>query len=77
MVTTVKEFMDSSGSGGSQKRKRDEMGDSDEYEGDDAISESMDMDEACHKLVNGEETPEQLAEGEDNVLAELSKIYNS
>ena len=54
MVMTVQEFMHSSGSRGFQKRKRDELSDSEEHEGDDAISESMDMNEACDKLVNGE-----------------------
>ena len=45
MVSTVKEFMHSSASAGSHKRKRDELSDSDvdEYEGDDDIPESVDL----------------------------------
>ena len=45
MVSTVKEFMHSSASAGSHKRKRDDLSDSDvdEYEGDDDIPESVDL----------------------------------
>ena len=79
MVSTVKEFMHSSASAGSHKRKRDELSDSDvdEYEGDDDIPESVDLTEAYEKLISADKPPEQLAEGEDNVLAEQSKIYDS
>ena len=79
MVSTVKEFMHSSASAGSHKRKRDELSDSDvdEYEGDDDIPESVDLTEAYEKLISADKPPEQLAEGEDNVLVELSKIYDS
>ena len=37
----------------------------------------MDLTEAYEKLISADKPPEQLAEGEDNVLAELSKIYAS
>ena len=79
MVSTVKEFMHSSASAGSHKRKRDELSDwdVDEYKGDDDIPESVDLIEAYEKLISADKPPEQLAEGEDNVLAELSKIYDS
>lgn len=40
-------------------------------------NESGSVDEAVDKLVNGEETPKEPASEEDNVLAELSKIYDS
>ena len=45
MVSTIKEFMQSSASAESHKRKRDELSDSDvdEYEGDDDIPESVDL----------------------------------
>ena len=43
----------------------------------DAIPESADLTEAYEKLISADRPPEQLAEGEDNVLAELSKIYDS
>jgi len=78
MVSTVKEFIHSSGSGTSRKRKRDELSesDADEHEIDDEI-ESIDVDEAYKKLVSEDKTPEKPAEDEDNVLAELSKIYDS
>ena len=78
-VSTVKEFIQSSASAGSHKRKRDELSDSDvdEHEGDDAITESVDLTEACEELICVDKPPEQLAEGEDSVLAELSKIYDS
>ena len=69
MVSTVKEFMHSSGSGTSRKRKRD----ADEHEIDDEI-ESVDVEEAYEKLVSEDKTPEKPAEDEDNVLAALSKI---
>ena len=79
MVSTVKEFMHSSASAGFHKRKRDELSDSDvdEYEGDDDIPESVDLTEAYEKLISVDKSPEQLAEGEGNVLAELSQIYDS
>ena len=35
------------------------------------------MEEAYQKLVNENKTPEKPAEDEDNVLVELSKIYDS
>ena len=78
MVSTVKEFMHSSASAGSHKRKRDELSDSDvdEYEGDE-LPESVDLTEAYEKLISADKPPEQLAEVEDNVFAELSKIYDS
>ena len=71
MVSTVKEFLHSSASVGSHKRLRDELSDSDvdEHEGDDAIPESVDLTEAYEKLLSVDKLPEQLAEGEDNVLA--------
>ena len=50
MVSTVKEFMHSSGSGTSRKRKRDELSesDADEHEIDDEI-ESVHVDEAYER----------------------------
>ena len=71
--------MHSFASVGSHKRKRDELSDSDvdEHEGDDAITESVDFTEAYERLISVDKPPEQLVEGEDNVLAELSKIYDS
>jgi len=77
MVSTVKEFMHSSGSSTSWKRKRDELSesDADEHEIDDKI-ESVNMDEAYKKLVSEDKTPEKPAEDED-VLAALSKISDS
>jgi len=79
MVLTVKEFMHSSVSIGSHKRQRDELSDSDvdEHEGDDAIPESVDLTKVYEKLISVDKPPEQLAEGKDNVLAELSRIYDS
>ena len=79
MVSTAKEFMHSSASAESHKRKRDELSDSDvdEYEGDDDIPESVDLTDTYEKLISADKPPEQLAEGEDDVLAELSKIYDS
>ena len=79
MVSIVKEFMHSSASAGSHERKRDDFSDSDvdEYEGDDDIPESVDLTEAYEELISADKPLEQLAEGEDNVLAELSKIYDS
>jgi len=78
MVSTVKEFMHSSGSGTSRKRKRDALSesDSDEHEINDEI-ESVDVDEAYEKLVSEDKTAEKPAEDEDNVLAALSKSYDS
>ena len=78
MVSTMNKFFNSSGSGISRKRKRDELSDSeaDEHDGDDE-AESLNVEEAYQKLVNEDKTPEKLAEDEDNVLAELSKIYDS
>ena len=78
MVSTVKEFMHSSGSGSSRKRKRDELSesDADEHEIDDEI-DSVNVDEAYEKLVSEDKTSEKPAEDEDNVLAALSKIYYS
>ena len=56
MVLTVKELMHSDGNGGSQKTKRGELSDSeDEHEGDDAFTDSTDMDEAYEKLVTVDE----------------------
>ena len=48
MVSTVKEFMQFFARAGSQKRKRGELSDSDveEYKGDDAIPEAVDLTEA-------------------------------
>ena len=43
----------------------------------DAIPESADLTEAYEKLISADRPPEQLAEGEDNVLAVLPKIYDS
>ena len=79
MVSTVKEFIHSSASAGSHKRKRDGLSDSDvdEHKGDDAITESVDLTEACEELISADKPPEQLPEGEESVLAELSKIYDS
>ena len=79
MVSTVKEFIHSSASAGSHKRKRDGLSDSDvdEHEGDDAITESVDLTEACEELISADKPPEQLPEGEESFLAELSKIYDS
>ena len=80
MVSTVQHFIQSSGNSGSQKRKRDDLTDSDEHDSfwDDSLNnESGSVDEAVDKLVNGKETPKEPANEEDNVLAELSKIYDS
>ena len=66
--------MHSSVSVGSHKRKRDKLS---EHEGDDAITESVDFTEAYEKLISADKPPEQLVEGKDNVLAKLSKIYDS
>ena len=79
MVSTVKEFMHSSANVGSHKRKRDELSDSDvdEHKGDDAITESVDLTKAYEKLTSVDKPPEKLAEGKGNILAELSKIYDS
>jgi len=78
MVLTVKEFMHSSGSSTSWKRKRDDLSesDADEHKIDDEI-ESVDVDKAYGKLVSEDKTPEKPAEDEDDVLAALSKIYDS
>ena len=71
--------MHSSASVVSLKRKRYELSDSDvdKLETDDAITESVDLTEAYEMLITADKPPEQLTEGEDNVLAELSKIYDS
>lgn len=44
---------------------------------DSLTNESGSVDEAVDKLVNCEETPKEPAKEEDNVLAKLSKIYDS
>lgn len=79
MVSTIKEFMGSNASVGSHKGKRNELSDSDvdKLAIDDAITESVDLTEAYEMLITADKPPEQLTEGEDNVLAELSKIYDS
>ena len=79
MVSTVKEFVHSYASVGSHKRQRNERSDSDvdEHKENDAIPGSVDFTEACEKLISADKPPEQLAEGEDNVPSELSKIYDS
>jgi len=78
MVSTVQHFIHSSGNRGSQKRKRDDFSDSDDPDCNDSFdNESGNVDEAIDKLVNCEETPKEPAKEEDNVLAELSKIYDS
>ena len=70
-------FSQSSGNSGFQKRKRDDLNEHDSFCDDSLNNESGSVDEAVDKLVNGEETPKEPASEEDNVLAELSKIYDS
>lgn len=80
MVSTIQHFIQSSGNSGSQKRKWDDLTDSDEHDSfcDDSLNnESGSVDEAVDKLFNDKETPKEPANEEDNVLAELSKIYDS
>ena len=79
MVSAVKEFMHSSANVWSHRRQRDGLSysDGDKHEENDANPESVDLTEACEKLISADKPPEQLAEGEDNFLAELSKIYDS
>ena len=38
---------------------------------------SVDLTEACEELISADKPPEQLPEGEESFLAELSKIYDS
>ena len=56
VVSTVKEFMLSNASAGSHKRKIDELSDSDvdEHEGDDAITELVDLTKACEELISAD-----------------------
>lgn len=70
MVSTVKEFIHTSTSVGSHKRKPDEISDSDadEHEGDDAVTESVDLTEAYEKLISAGKPPEQVAEGKEMLL---------
>jgi len=74
--TNVTQYSDTTGT--SRKRKRDELSESDAdgHEIDDEIG-LVDVDEAYEKLVSEDKTPEKPAEHEDNVLAVLSKIYDS
>ena len=76
MVLTVKEFKHSSASAGSHKRKRDELSDSDvdEHEGDDAITESVDITDAREELITADKPPEQLAEGKTVFLLNCQRF---